>query len=197
MAGSFSFKQWSSSVLAGIGGLAAIAVSWGIGLFDAGKAPVRPTLAAGQLIQAGQWTLRLDRVDVSDRLPGASYVYRAGRKVIVLYLQASNRTTATSNSFMQAVKLDTPIPGADARPTPYLLRDHAILADLQPALPEEMALVWSVPADEQLPASVRFAVEALQYKAVDNLYAQPLWSNPQVVGVVDLPVAPNDGAGHS
>ncbi|ALM86048.1 hypothetical protein [Bordetella sp. N] len=193
MPGWFSFSQWSSRLTAGIGGIAAIAVSWGIGLFETRTAPVRPVLPVGQAIEAGQWTVRLDRVDVSDRMPGASRAYMAGRQVIVLYLQATNRTAATSNAFMQAVKLDTPIQGVDARPTAYLLRDHVVLADLQPALPEEMALVWTLPANQTVPATVRFTVEAMRYKAADNLYAQPLWSDPRQVGVVDLPVTPRQG----
>jgi len=193
----FSLTERASRITAGIGGLAAIVVSWGIGLFETRTVPVQPTLAIGQPVEAGQWTLRLDRVDVSDRVPGATGAWLAGRKVIVLYLQASNRTAETSNSYMQAVKLDTPIAGADARPTAYLMRDHAFLADLQPALPEDVALVWSVPADAQVPATVRFKIEALRYKAVDNLYAQPLWSNPREVGVVDLPVPSTESAGHT
>jgi len=188
LADRFSFSQWQSRVTAGIGGIAAIVAGWGIGLFESRDQPPPPTLIAGQPITAGEWALRFDRASLSDQFPDGLTVAGSGRKAIIVYLQATNRTAQTSNSFVQAIKLDTPIPGIDERPTPYLLRDHAIMAELQPALPEEMALVWTYPAGRPAPARVRFAITASNFKPFDNLYAQPGWFDPHTIGVIDLPL---------
>ncbi|MDQ1093038.1 hypothetical protein QE400_002451 [Xanthomonas sacchari] len=175
-------------MLAGIGGIAAIVVGWGIGLFEAKDVPVPPALQAGKDVAAGEWSLRFARAEASDRLPNGETVSRDGRKAIVLYLQATNRTTQTSGSLVQAVALKTPPRGADARPTAYLLRDRAATTELQPGLPEQIALVWTYPATERAPGHVRFDVTARTFKAFDNLYAQPLWTDPHPVGVVELPL---------
>lgn len=190
MADRFSFSQWQSRVTAGIGGIAAILAGWGIGLFESRVKPPPPTFIAGQPITAGEWALRLDRASLSDRLPDGQMVSSPGRKAIVLYLQATNRTASTSNSIVQAIKLDTPVRGVDERPIPYLQRDHAIMTDLQPALPEDVALVWTYPADGPMPRSLRFAVAASNFKPFDNLYAQPGWFDPHTIGVIDVPLGP-------
>ncbi|WP_242159016.1 hypothetical protein [Xanthomonas indica] len=175
-------------MLAGIGGVAAIVVGWGIGLFEAKDVPVPPALQADKDVAAGEWSLRFERVEASDRLPNGEPVSRDGRKAIVLYLQATNRTTQTSGSLVQAVAWKTPPRGADARPTAYLLRDRAVTTELQPGLPEQIALVWTYPATEQVPGRARFDITARTFKAFDNLYAQPLWTDPHPVGVVALPL---------
>ncbi|KAB7767357.1 hypothetical protein [Xanthomonas sp. LMG 12461] len=175
-------------MLAGVGGIAAIVVGWGIGLFEAKEVPVPPALQAGKDVAAGEWSLRFDHVETSDRLPDGEVVSRDGRKAIVLYLQATNRTAQTSGSLVQAVALKTPPRGADARPTAYLLRDRAATTELQPGLPEQVALVWTYPATEQVAGRVRFDITARTFKAFDNLYAQPLWTDPHPVGVVELPL---------
>lgn len=175
-------------MLAGIGGIAAIVVGWGIGLFEAKEVPVPPALRAGKDVAAGEWSLRFDHVETSDRLPNGDTVSRDGRKAILLYLQATNRTTQTSGSLVQAVTLKTPPRGADARPSAYLLRDRAATTELQPGLPEQIALVWTYPATEQLAGRLRFDITARTFKAFDNLYAQPIWTDPHPVGVVELPL---------
>jgi hypothetical protein len=188
LAGTFSFSQWRTRVTAGIGGIAAIVVGWGMGIFALKSEPPTPALSTGQPIAAGEWALRLDRATVGDRMPsGGSTI--GGRKAIVLYLQATNRTAETSSSYLQTIKLDTAIPGVDASPVAYLQRDNALVTDLQPALPEQVALVWTYPAATPPPAKLRFSVTKRAYKAFDNLYAQPGWFDSGTVGVVDLPVS--------
>ncbi|WP_244667196.1 hypothetical protein [Xanthomonas sp. D-109] len=188
LASKASLGQWRTRMLAGIGGIAAIVVGWGIGLFEAKEVPVPPALQAGKDVAAGEWSLRFDHVETSDRLPNGDSLSRDGRKAIVLYLQATNRTTQTSGSLVQAVALKAPPRGADARPTAYLVRDRAATTELQPGLPEQIALVWTYPATEQVAGRLRFDITARTFKAFDNLYAQPLWTDPHPVGVVELPL---------
>lgn len=186
--------------MAGAGGIAAIVASWGMGLFEAKDKPVLANLPVAQSIAAGEWSLRFERADLSDRLPDGSALAKSGRKAIVLYLEATNRTARTSGTLPRAITLATPIPGVDARPTAYLLRDRAALTELQPALPEEIALVWTYPAAQPAAPRVRFDVAASTFKPFDNLYAQPLWTDPHPVGAVELPldtVRPDAPAGES
>jgi hypothetical protein len=161
-----------------------------MGLFELNSAAPPPALSIGKPISAGEWTLRLDGVSLSDRLPDGSRIIGADRKAIILHLQATNRTALTSNSFVRAIHLDTPVPGVDAQPTPYLQRDRVATGELQPALPEDMTLVWTYPASAQVPARLRFSIDARSYRTFDNLYAQPGWFDPQKIGVIALPVAP-------
>lgn len=184
-----SFGQWRRRATAGVGGIAAIVASWGIGLFEVKEKPLPPDLPAGQDIVVGEWSLRFDRVSLSDHLPNGDVIARLGRKAIVLDVQATNRTARTSSSFLQAIKLATPVPGVDARPTAYLLRDRATTTELQPGLPEQIALVWTYPAAEHATARVRFNVAAKNFKPFDNLYAQPIWTAQHPVGVIELPLA--------
>ncbi|MBY8972746.1 hypothetical protein J1G33_20345 [Pseudomonas sp. P867] len=174
--------------MAGVGGIAAIMASWGIGLFEVKEKPLPPNLPVGQSVAAGEWCLRFDRASLSDHLPNGD-VIQLGRKAIVLELQATNRTARTSSSFLQSIKLATPVSGVDAWPTAYLLRDRATTTELQPGLPEQIALVWTYPAAEHATAGVRFDVAAKNFKPFDNLYAQPIWTAPHPVGVVELPLA--------
>jgi hypothetical protein len=193
LANRFSFSQWQARVTAGIGGIAAIAASWGIGLFESRVEPPPPPLSAGRPITAGEWDLRLDSARLSDRMPDGSGVFPSGRKAIVLVMQATNRTGETSASFLQAIKLDTPIAGIDAQPLAYLLRDRALATQLQPALPEQVALVWTYPAATKMPAQLRFAVVASNFVPLDNLYAQPIWLNPHTIGDVAMRLVPDAG----
>lgn len=172
--------------MAGIGGIAAILASWGMGLFEAKDQPPVPTLPIGQSVAAGEWALRFERAEVSDRLPDGEAVSRSGRKAIVLYLEATNRTAQTSGTLTQAIALATPVRGVDARPMAYLLRDQAVVTELQPGLPERIALVWTYPAGERAGATARFGVTARTFKPFDNLYAQPIWTDPHTFGTVDL-----------
>jgi hypothetical protein len=188
LAATFSFSQWQTRVTAGIGGALAIVVGWGIGLFELKSAPPTPVLSTNKPIVTGEWVLRLERASADDRLPDGSTVM-AGRKAIVLHLQATNRTGETSSSYLQAIKVETAVRGIDANPIAYLQRDNTITTDLQPALPEELALVWTYPATTKVPARLHFTVNKRTYKAFDNLYAQPGWFDSGKVGVIDLPIA--------
>lgn len=161
-----------------------------MGLFELNSAAPPPALSIGKPISAGEWTLRLDGVSLSDRLPDGSRIIGGDRKAIILHLQATNRTALTSNSFVRAIHLDTPVRGVDAQPTAYLQRDRVATGELQPALPEDMTLVWTYPASAQVPARLRFSIDARSYRTFDNLYAQPGWFDPQKIGVIALPVAP-------
>jgi len=191
----FSLKEWRTRATAGVGGIAAIIAGWGIGLFEEKDQPPPPTLSVGRPIPAGEWSLRFERVTRSDRLPDGTMVSRFGREAVILYVQATNRTTRSSNSLLQAVTLATSAKGVDARPTAYLIRDHAIMTDLQPGLPEEVALVWTYTAGQTIPSRLRFDVMASNFKPQDNLYAQPLWTDAHKIGVVDLPLQTAKGGG--
>ncbi|WP_420137277.1 hypothetical protein [Sphingomonas sp.] len=194
MAGKFSIGGWRSRVTTGVGGIAAVVAGWGIGLFELKTTPPPPGLAAAKPVDAGEWTLRLDGVSVSDRMPDGGRIIGSDRKAIILHLQATNRTGMTSNSFVRAIHLDTPIRGIDAHPTPFLQRDRVATGELQPALPEDMTLVWTYPAGEPVPAKLRFSIDARSYRDFDNLYAQPGWFDPQKIGVIELPLSPAEAA---
>lgn len=61
-----------------------------------------------------------------------------------------------------------------APPEIVLLRDDAPLYELQPRIPEKVALIWTLPTAWQ-PQSVEIAFSRQTFKLRDNLYGQSSW----------------------
>lgn len=180
------FQSWRTRTVAGAGGIAALLTSWGIGLFEVRTQPAPPGLRAGQSIAAGEWEVRLDSAQVGTLAPDGRALY--GREALLIPAQLLNRTGRTSNSYNQAIKLVTAIPGIDRQPDAFLVRDRERLTQLHPGLPEQIVFMWTFPKGTHLPARLRFAIEARDFKPRDNLYAAAGWFNPHVLGTIDLPV---------
>ncbi len=180
------FQSWRTRATAGVGGVAALLTSWGIGLFEARTQPAPPGLTAGQPVAAGEWRLRLEGAEAGTVMPDGRPAY--GREVLLLTAEVLNRTARTSNSYAQAVKLATPVAGADAQPAAYLTRDRAMLAQLHPGLPERVVFAWTFPRGTKLPERMRFAIVGRDFKPRDNLYAAAGWFNPHTIGTIELPV---------
>ncbi len=54
------------------------------------------------------------------------------------------------------------------------MRDDAPLYELQPRIPEKIALVWTLPTPWQ-PQTVEIAFSRQPFKLRDNLYGQASW----------------------
>lgn len=163
-----------------------MALSLGMTLYDARTKPP-PHVAAGQAIEAGQWTIEINGVEAGTTLPDGRRA-AAGRGAVILTAKLTNRTGASSSDYTQAIKLETAIKGIDDRPTTYLLRDKSYLRQLHPLLTERVAYVWTYPLAATLPPRLQFNLVARKFKARDNLYAASGWFNPSVVGEVELPL---------
>lgn len=147
-----------------------------------------PSIAAGQSVDAGQWAIEVETIDAGTTLPDGRRS-TAGRGALMLTAKLTNRTGTSTSDFLQAIKLTTPIPGIDDKPTVYLLRDRTYLRQLHPGLAERVTYVWTYPLTAKLPQKARFELVARKYKPRDNLYAASGWFNPSVVGTIELPLA--------
>lgn len=147
-----------------------------------------PSIATGQSVDAGQWSIEVEAVDSGTNLPDGRRT-TAGRGALLLTAKLTNRTGTSTSDYLQAIKLATAIPGIDDRPLVYLLRDRTYLRQLHPGLPERVTYVWTYPLTSTLPQKARFELVARKYKPRDNLYAASGWFNPSVVGTIELPLA--------
>jgi hypothetical protein len=151
-----------------------------------------PKLPPGTPIEAGEWRVVPLSVRIATTTPDGRKV-RDGQKALVVEMELTNRTAASSNSFARLLTLD-PSVGAEDRPTYMLLRDHDLLWELHPDMTERVAAVWTMPQDAAVPAVLTFAVHTSVYKRRDTLWGMSGWYNPHVLGTVDMPVQASDPA---
>jgi hypothetical protein len=97
-----------------------------------------------------------------------------------------NTSQESSNIYSDLIKLGN-IPDAP-RPQFYLIRDHDLLWDLQPMIPEPVQAVWQVPTETSLPKVLTVHVQGALFKPRDNLYAAPGWFSSGTVAQVALPL---------
>jgi hypothetical protein len=174
-----------------IGGLLAAGLALGMTIASYRADQPVPKLSLGTPIEAGEWRV----VPLSARIDSATpdgRPTRDGQKALVVEVELTNRTAASSNSFYRLVTLDPPL--AEERPDVFLLRDGDRLAELHPDMAERVALVWIMPQDAAVPPVLKLAVHASVYKRRDNLWGHSGWYNPHVLGTVDMPVQAPDPA---
>jgi len=174
-----------------IGGLLAAGLVLGMTIASYRTDQPVPRFPAGAPIEAGEWLVvplsaRIDRATPDGRPT------RDGQKALVVEVELTNRTAASSNSFYRLVTLDSPL--AEERPDVFLLRDGDRVAELHPDMAERLALVWTMPQDAAVPPVLKLAIHASVYKRRDNLWGHSGWYNPHVLGTVDMPVQAPDPA---
>ena len=129
---------------------------------------------------------------LAEQMPDGSHV-SPGKKALVVDLTLENRSAESSNLYRDVLKIE--IIADAAKPQFYLMRDRALLWDVQPMMPEQVKAVWQVPQEQALPPQVKLAVVGALFKPRDNLYAAPGWFPTRPVAVVDLPLPPASAAG--
>ncbi|OWJ62034.1 hypothetical protein [Inquilinus limosus] len=169
----------------GIGGFLAAGVVLVMAIASYRTDKPLPHFPAGTTIDAGEWRVLPLSVRIDTTTPDGRKV-RDGQKALVVEMDLTNRTAASSNSFGRLLTLD-PSVGKD-QPTYMLLRDHELLWELHPDMTERVAAVWTLPQDAAVPAVLKFAVRTSDYKRRDNLWGHSGWYNPHMLGIVDIPL---------
>lgn len=178
-------KAWMSKLVAGAGGLCATALALGYSVYQQREAELVPLVETGTPIKAGRWTVTVTASAIATTTPNGGRL-SAGKKAIALDMTLENMSAESSNLYGDLIKLAN-VPDA-SRPQYYLLRDRAILWDLQPRLGEAVEAVWEVPADLTLPENLELTVEGSFFKPKDNLYAAPGWFPSGSVAKVSVPL---------
>jgi hypothetical protein len=176
----------ASRLTIGIGGLLALGLTTAQNVADAISPPAVPVVAPGRPIAAGRWQVTLYEAGLTHDKRPDGYRGRAGTKALTVDLDLANRSSESSNAFSRILSVDPPIAGLSPMPTAYLLRDGAILGDLQPGLPERIRMVWELPDAAPVPETLRLVVIGETFKPRDNLLAAPGWFNPKPAATVTL-----------
>jgi hypothetical protein len=180
--------RWTTRLLAGIGGLAAAGVSFGLAVWEKREPPQIPRIERGQAVEAGRWVVTLISARAADKTPDGRPA-QGGRKAVIVELSLENRTAETSNVYYDVLKIEGLPPGADQKPMLYLARDKELLSGLQPRLAERVSAVWLWPAGVAPPERLGVTIQADRFKPKDNLYAAPIWTNRYAAATASLPVA--------
>lgn len=178
-------RAWVTKVTAGVGGLAAAMLSLGASLYQQRQADIIPQVEIATPVEAGRWTVSVLHSSIGTTLPNGSPV-SAGKKALAVDMILENISAESSNLYGDLIAL----PGIIDLPKPefYLTRDHAILWDLQPLMPEAVTAVWEVPATLELPKTLQLRIEGALFKPRDNLYAAPGWFPAGSVAQMNLPI---------
>jgi hypothetical protein len=180
-------------LLAGIGSMAATAISFGMTVYDAAHPKPVPVMAPGEPIDTGRWIITLHEARMSALLPTGGKPFNA-RKVLTVTFDLDNRSASASNVYYRLMALDPPVPDLP-RPSFYLARDKWIAGSIQPDMPERLVATWDWPQAVPEPKELKLRIIGQIYKRRDNLYGAPGWFDRDPVAVVNLPVAaqPADG----
>ncbi|WP_147391960.1 hypothetical protein [Paracoccus onubensis] len=163
------FRRLWLRLLATAGIAAAVLLSWWLRI-DQARAPSEiATTGFGETIDLGR----------SLFTPEALQLRRSPDQPDQLVLTASveNVTGKTQNAVFGSPEhppLLTMGENPLAPPEIVLIRDDAPLYELQPRIPEKIALVWTLAAPWQ-PQTVEIAFSRQTFKLRDNLYGQASW----------------------
>lgn len=156
-------------LLATLGVAAAVMLGWWWRIEDARAPEQIPAAAFGQPVDMGR----------SMATPLALDLRRAAGQPdrLVLSARLENLTGETQIAFFGAPPLppELLIEGAGIpAPEIVLTRDGAPLQQLQPRLPEEVELIWTLPPGPPPPqVEIKFSREIFKFR--DNLYGQSSW----------------------
>ena len=178
-------KAWRARILTATGGLVAAAVSLGYSVYQQRIGSIVPQVELATPIEAGRWDVSILSSSFGSALPNGLPV-SSDKRVITVEMTLENISSESSNLYGDLIELAN-IPEAP-KPQYYLVRDQAILWDLQPRMPETVAAVWEVPADLDRPADLQLRIEGAFFKPRDNLYAAPGWFPAGSVAKVDVPL---------
>ena len=144
-------------------------LSWWWKIDDARAPDQIPTVAFGQPIDMGRSRLT----------PEALQLRETSDKGQKLVLQATiENVTGSANIVPFGVPAKPPqliIAGQEQYPPEIILvRDDAMLAQLQPRMPEKVELIWPLPSDWQ-PGEVDINFSQQLFKLRDNFYGKSSW----------------------
>ncbi|WEK04513.1 MAG: hypothetical protein P0Y65_20445 [Candidatus Devosia phytovorans] len=163
----------------------AAAVSLGYSVYQQSIGSIVPRVEVATPVEAGRWTVAILGSSFGSTLPNGLTV-APDKRAIIVDMTLENISSESSNLYGDLIVLANV---ADApKPQYYLVRDHAILWDLQPRMPETVAAVWEVPAAMDRPEGLEIHIEGSFFKPRDNLYAAPGWFPAGVVAKMDLPL---------
>lgn len=174
-------------LIAGLGGLVASAVSFGMTLYDAAHPPTVPMVPVGQQIDTGRWFVTLHSARVGN-IPPTGIEPFDPKQLMMVDLDVTNRSAEASNVLDHVVVLDDPAM-QKTWPTIYLNRDKSIAGFFNPDMPERVTMAWEWPAGVPIPKTITMKVGRQIYKLRDNLYGASNWYDQGIAANVELPVA--------
>lgn len=178
-------KTWLTRLVAGAGGLLAAALSLGYSLYEQRESDLVRQVQANTSLEAGRWKVLVTGSRVSASTPDGLQISK-GKRAILVNMILENISAESSNLYGTLIRIanmpDVP------RPQYYLVRDRAILWDLQPRMPELVVAVWEFPETSQLPDVLKLQVEGERFKPRDNLYSAPGWFPAGAVATMSLPL---------
>lgn len=177
---------------AGIGGTLAAAVSLAMTVYEAANPDVVPSVAVGQPVDTGRWTVTFREARTGAVPPTGVEPYEPKNFVLVEF-DADNRSAATAHVSSRLFAFDPPMENLPD-PTFYLVRDKWIASAINPDMPERLIVAWEWPEALPLPRTVRLKVNSQIYKRRDNLYGASNWFDRDPVAIVELPVKAAESA---
>jgi len=182
-------QRFYTFLLAGIGGTAAAAVSFGMTLYDAANPATLAQAKLGEPIDTGRWAVTIHSARTGT-MPPTGIKPSAPKPLLMVDLDIVNRSATPTNVVSRVLK--PAVAGAELpMPVYYLTRDAWIAGWFNPDMPERVTAVWELPAAAPLPENLRLEVMGQVYKRRDNLYGASGWYDGDAVAFLTVPVAPD------
>ncbi|HWL57652.1 MAG TPA: hypothetical protein VNQ78_13405 [Paracoccus sp. (in: a-proteobacteria)] len=173
-------------IIAAIGLVAAIVLTWWMKVEDARIPDAPPPIAFGQPVSVGR------SVFIPEKLALAND--ENGERKLVLTGLIENVTGSTQVAVFGFPEMLPVLSSGDTEfpaPRVNLVRDDDFLKQLEPRIREAIAIIWDVPPDWQA-QDVLIAFSAQQFKLNDNLYSKSSWLQFHPTG--RLTARPEQGA---
>ncbi len=175
-------RQLGLRLLATMGIVGAVLLSWWLKIEDARTPDETPQIALGQPVDMGRSRLTPISLQLR-RIEGKP-------DQLVLFAAIENVTGETQDAVfgIPARPPELDVDGAPLiAPEIILLRDNEPLRQLQPRLSEDIAIVWTAP-DPWRPTEVSIIFSKQAFKLKDNLYGQSSWLG--FTPIAQLTIAP-------
>ncbi len=163
------FRQLRLRLIATAGATAALLLTWWWKVDDLRNPPELPAITFGQSVDMGRTRLTPLKLEWRE--------VEGSPAQMVMTAMAENITGETQSAIFgippyppQAVLAGVELPAPDIK----LRRDDSYAQQLQPRLPEEIELIWTLP-DGITPQEVEILFSKQIFKLRDNLYGQASW----------------------
>lgn len=174
-------------LIAGLGGLAASAASFGMAVYEAAHPKQTPVAAVGQQIDTGRWFVTLRSARIGTISP-TGVPPSQPKQLIMLDLDVVNRSAMPNNLIGKVVVPDALAAATPEIPTTYLDRDKYFANHINPNMPERVTMAWTWPEGMPVPETLTVTVKGEIYKLRDNLYGATGWYGGDPVATLELPV---------
>lgn len=171
---------------AGIGGVAASAMSFAMAVYEAAHPAPLHVAEIGEPIDTGRWIITF-RAARTGPVPPTGVEPPEPKTFLTVEFDLENRAATSSFASSNLLSIDPPIPDLQ-EPTIYLARDRAIAGPVHPGMPERLVAAWEWPTASPPPHDLRLLVGSHIYKRRDNLYGASSWFDREPVATVVLPV---------